>query len=189
MSPVTIRKIKSGFNNYLMGKVFGKFEIGFKKTVKSIHPTKFTDAAGEALDTVISGELGVMHEKGKAPASYLFQEIFFDGSLEKENIKTNIQEIIVYSKIPKNSIRIPLAGGGTYSPDFAYVIKDKEGNSNLNLIVETKGKDEIDLGKREEQKIKHAENFYNSQDLSTKVVFKRQLHTDKITKILKEAIG
>ena len=101
----------------------------------------------------------------------------------------NIKEIIVYSKIPKNSIRIPLAGGGTYSPDFAYVIKDDEGNTKLNLIVETKGKDEIDLGKREAQKIKHAESFYSLKNSKTTVVFKHQLKTDNIKDIIQKSIG
>lgn len=189
MNQATIRKIRSEFNHYLMEQVFGKFEIGFKQTTKSVHPTKFTDIDGSALDTIPSSDLGVMFEEGKTPDSYLFNEIFFDGDLEKKNINTNIKEIIVYSKIPKNSIRIPLAGGGTYSPDFAYVIKDNEGNTKLNLIIETKGKDEIDLGKREEQKIKHAENFYNFKNSTTKVIFETQLKTDNIKDIIQKAMA
>ncbi len=41
-------------------------------------------------------------------------------------------------KIPKNSIKIPVANGGTYSPDFMYLVDKKDGSSELNLIIESK---------------------------------------------------
>ncbi len=189
MSQATIRQLRSEFNDFLMKQVFGKFEIGFKKTVKSIHPTKFTNAKGEVLKTIAGHDVGIFYNDKETPDDYLFNEIFYDGLLELDNIQTNITEVIVYSKIPKNSIRIPLVGGGTYSPDFAYIVKDNKGKSKLNLIVETKGKDKIDLGEREAKKIKHAECFYNAHGSKTKVVFKHQLKTDKISDIIKEAIG
>lgn len=188
MNEATVRKLRVGFNNYLMQHAFGKFEVGFKKTKNSIHPTKFTDANGKVLDEINSSDVGVFHEDGSPPNSYFFDEIFYDGNLELENIKGKISEVVVYSKIPKNSIRIPLVGGGTYSPDFAYVVKSADGKSKLNLIVETKGKDEIDLGEREAQKIKHAEEYFNVNDAKTKVVFKRQLSSDKMVELIKEAL-
>ena len=47
---------------------------------------------------------------------------YYDNELEKENITQEINEVVVFTKIPKNSIKIPVAGGKSYSPDFAYVI-------------------------------------------------------------------
>lgn len=188
MNVATIRKLRVGFNDYLMQHAFGKFEVGFKNTKNSIHPTKLTDADGNVLDEISSSDVGVFHEDGAPPKEYLFDEIFYDGNLELENIKTKIAEVVVYSKIPKNSIRIPLVGGGTYSPDFAYVIRTADGKSKLNLIVETKGKDEIDLGEREAQKIKHAERYFNDNEADTKVVFRRQLKADKMLDLIKEAL-
>ena len=44
----------------------------------------------------------------------------------------------MFTKIPKNSIKIPVAGGGTYSPDFAYIVKTKSGEV-LNFVIEAKG--------------------------------------------------
>ncbi|WP_370587776.1 hypothetical protein [Psychrobacter sp. JCM 18901] len=41
------------------------------------------------------------------------------------------------SKIPRNSIRIAIAEGGTYSPDFTYIVETDKGQM-LNLVVETK---------------------------------------------------
>ena len=78
--------------------------------------------------------------------------MFYDSELEKENIKNNISEVIVFTKIPKRSIRIPVAGGGTYSPDFAYVVKKAGGEKTLNLIVETKDKEKRDLFKDKKNK-------------------------------------
>ncbi len=189
MSQATIRTLKSGFNHYLMEHAFGKFEVGFKKTSNSIHPTKFTDDKGQVVGEVAATDIGLLHKDGKPRAEYFLDDIFYDGALELENIEGPIvSEVVVYSKIPKSSIRIPLVGGGTYSPDFAYVVKTSDGKSKLNLIVETKGKDEIDLGAAEAKRIKHAEKYFNSDSSATKVVFRRQLKTDKMIDIIKAAI-
>ncbi|MDA8401953.1 MAG: hypothetical protein M0Z86_03455, partial [Deltaproteobacteria bacterium] len=98
----------------------------------------------------------------KVADTYLFDELFFDEDLEKQNIVKNIKEVIVFTKIPKKSIRIPVAGGFTYSPDFAYILKDVQGNRTLNLIVETKNKEKRALYNDEKQKIKHAQIFFNN---------------------------
>lgn len=189
MSQATIRTLKVGFNHYLMEQAFGKFEVGFKKASSSIHPTKFTDENGDVRDSVVSSEVGVFYKEGKPRDEYFFDDIFYDGELELENIEgETVKEVVVYSKIPKNSIRIPLVGGGTYSPDFAYVVKTADGKSKLNLIVETKGKDEIDLGAAEAKRIEHAEKYFNRDDSSTKVTFRRQLKNDKMLSIIKQAI-
>lgn len=105
----------------------------------SIHPTKFTNADGKPLDKVLSSDLGVLQDNSKAPLdTYLFEEVFYDSELERRNITDReIQSVVVFSKIPKNSIKIPVAGGYTYSPDFAYVVKKAEGDY-LNFIIETK---------------------------------------------------
>ncbi|WP_236733524.1 hypothetical protein [Aliivibrio fischeri] len=49
-------------------------------------------------------------------------------------VEDNVVGLTVFTKIPKNSIKIPVADGGTYSPDFAYVIKTKQGDY-LNFII------------------------------------------------------
>ncbi|MBL4616928.1 MAG: type III restriction-modification system endonuclease [Robiginitomaculum sp.] len=189
MSQAAIRKLKVGFNDYLMGHAFGKFEIGFKQTKNQLHPTKFTNSDGKVLTSINSGDVGVFHKDGSPPQNYFFDDIYYDGELELANIETEIKEVVVYSKIPKNSIRIPLVGGGTYSPDFAYVVNQADGGSKLFLVVETKGKAEIDLGEREAQKIKHAEEYFNSAGNKTKIVFKRQLRNDKMLNLIKDARG
>jgi type III restriction enzyme len=189
MSLPTIREIKKGFNAYLMQHVFGKFKVSYKQTSNSVHPTKLTDANGEALSSIDSAAVGIFNHEDTPPENYLFNEIFYDDpGLELENIKTQIQEVIVYTKIPRSSIRIPLVGGGTYSPDFAYVIKDIEGNTELNLVVESKNKTEGSLALDESQRIKHAEAFFNQIDKSIKVSFKKQFQSKRIVDLIKETL-
>jgi len=110
-------------------------------------------------------------------------KLFYDSELEKENIKTKIDEVTVFTKIPKNSIKIPIAGGKTYSPDFAYVINFEDGNKKLYFIVETKNTDEESLRNEEKQKIKHAEKFFGD---SVQIIFKTQFNNKKIVDLIQE---
>lgn len=186
MSLVTIREIKKGFNEYLMAHVFGKYTVSYRHTSNSVHPTRLTNASGKALETIDSAGVGVFASNDSPPDNYLFNEIFYDSPLELDNIKNSIQEVIVYSKIPKSSIRIPLVGGHTYSPDFAYVVKSADGKSALNLVVETKDKTELGLGGDEAQRIKHAEAFFNRVNDKITVHFKKQLQNRSMVDIIKE---
>jgi type III restriction enzyme len=54
-----------------------------------------------------------------------------------------------------------VAGGSSYSPDFAYVVDYANGSKRLNLVVESKNKDDIALNTEEVQKIKHAEQLFS----------------------------
>jgi type III restriction enzyme len=47
--------------------------------------------------------------------------------LECKNITKEIEEVIVYGKIPRRSISIPTIGNDSYSPDFMYVVKKANG--------------------------------------------------------------
>lgn len=189
MSLVTIREIKQGFNEYLMAHVFGKFTVSYRHTSNSVHPTKLTNASGQALESIDSAGVGTYACHDSPPDSYLFNEIFYDSPLELDNIKSPIQEVIVYSKIPKSSIRIPLVGGHTYSPDFAYVVKSADGKSVLNLVVEAKDKTELGLGVDEAQRIKHAEAFFNQMNDKITVRFKKQLQNKSMVDIIKEVVS
>ncbi|MEA3554733.1 MAG: type III restriction-modification system endonuclease [Campylobacterota bacterium] len=184
----TIRTIKSGFNQYLLSKSITDFKIGYNEVNAKIHPTKFTNEDGTAKDEVASSDLGVHFEYEPTADSYLFNELFYDSQLEKSNIKTNVKSVTVFTKIPKNSIKIPVAGGGTYSPDFAYVIEDEDNNKSLNLVVETKGKDEISLSTNEEKKIKHAQVLFENFGDGIEVVFKPQFDGMAIGDIIKESL-
>ena len=188
LNQTTIRKIHKGFNDFLLQKVFGEFNVGYHETSNKVHPTAITKSNGEPRSEIESSNVGVHYEAGTTPKSYLFNEIYYDSKLEFENIQNNIDKVIVYSKIPKNSIRIPLIGGGSYSPDFAYVLKNIDGSSQLSMVVETKGKDKINLDELETTKIKHAQKYFNQENSKLDVRFETQLHGQKIVDIIKDAI-
>jgi type III restriction enzyme len=118
--------------------------------------------------------------------SYFFDELYYDSDLEKTNIKSEIKEVIVFTKIPKNSIKIPVAGGKSYSPDFAYVLKFKDGEQKLNFIVETKDVNSKD-GLRDEEKfkIKHAEKFFGNK---VEIEFKTQFSNIEIGELIKKLV-
>ncbi|TSA86609.1 type III restriction-modification system endonuclease [Helicobacter mehlei] len=160
LNPTTIRLIKAGLTKYLLDhglKGGGGFHITYQKIQHSPHPSAFTNMHGQVLEAIDPGNLGVQTETLSPAQNYLFEEVYYDSTLEKENILHGFEEVLVFSKIPKNSLKIPLSGGGTYSPDFAYVLK--EGSS---LVVEVKGKQERDLMADETQKIAHAKEFFKT---------------------------
>ncbi len=187
----TIRKIKSGFSKFLLHNSFNKFGLGYNIISNSLHPTKFTNEAGQALKDVTASDLGVHSDHSLQPLdSYLFEDVFYDSELEKLNITDGeIESVSVFTKIPKNSIKIPVAGGYTYSPDFAYVVKTS-GGDYLNFIIETKnveGKDT--LRKEEERKIKHAKELFNQISKDVKVEFKTQFADDVIYDLIKQSVS
>lgn len=184
LNQTTLRVIKQNFDHYLMANAIDKFSIAYKKVSNNIHPTKLTDEKGNVLKEISASDVGVLFSDEDVANSYFFDELYFDSDLEKSNIKTEIKEVIVFTKIPKNSIKIPVAGGKSYSPDFAYVLKFKDGEQKLNFIVETKDVNSKD-GLRDEEKfkIKHAEKFFDGK---VKIEFRTQFSNNKIVDLIKE---
>jgi type III restriction enzyme len=180
----TIRIIKQNFDNFLMLNAFDKFSIEYKKVSNRVHPTKITDNDGNVLSEIFASDVGVLYSDSAVAKSYFFDELFYDSELEKTNIETEIKEVVVFTKIPKNSIKIPVAGGKSYSPDFAYVLEFKNGEKKLHFIVETKNVNGEDgLREVEKQKIRHAEKFFNG---SIKIDFRTQFSNNKIVDLINE---
>jgi len=184
LNPTTLRIIKDKFDHFLMANAIDKFSIEYKKVSNNIHPTKLTDENGNVLSEISASDIGIFFSDEDVAQSYFFDELYYDSELEMKNIKTEINEVIVFTKIPKNSIKIPVAGGKTYSPDFAYVLKYKDGKQKLNFIVETKdvGSDDA-LREEEKAKIKHAEKFFGGQ---VKIEFRKQFSNNRIVDLIKE---
>lgn len=96
-----------------------------------------------------SAALGLQSSENETPPkAYLFDEIFYDSMIEKENIISEIENIEVFCKIPKNTLKISIAGGRSYTPDFAYILKKNDDKIQLSkeatfcCIIESKGKNE-----------------------------------------------
>lgn len=139
---------------------------------------------------------------GKLPAGKLSEEIVsekylydaccYDSQLERENIMWdgygNISEVEVFGKIPKRTVRIPTYADGTYSPDFMYVVKRKDGTRQLNLVVETKDKTELDP--EETRKITCAQKLFEQMQREvSNVRFRKQLHGEQMVKIIEDLFG
>ncbi len=182
----TIRIIVGLYKTYLIENVHDKFEVKFNEVNNKIHPTAFTNSDGSVKDNLKAENVGVNYSEGLTDEKYLFDELFYDSELEKENIKNKIKEVVVFTKIPKNSIKIPFVFGTSYSPDFAYVVKYENGQKELNLIIETKGKEEQVLSSDEKNKITLAEKLFANADYNVK--FKKQLSNKKIVDIIKEVV-
>ncbi|MFZ9847412.1 MAG: type III restriction-modification system endonuclease [Flavobacteriales bacterium] len=184
LNHATLRVIKQSFNYYLMANAIDKFSIAYRKVSNNIPPTKLTDKNGDVLKEIAAVDVGVLYSDDDVAQTYLFDQLYYDSDLERANIKSNIAEVLVFTKIPKNAIKIPVAGGKSYSPDFAYVLKFKDGEQKLHFIVETKGTDgEKGLRDEEKFKIKHAEKFFGT---SVKIEFRKQFSNKKIVDLIKE---
>lgn len=184
LNQTTLRVIKQNFDFFLMTQAFDKYSIEYKKVSNSIHPTKLTDEKGNVLKEISASDVGVLFSDEDVADSYFFEELYYDSDLEKTNIKTEIKQVIVFTKIPKNSIKIPVAGGKSYSPDFAYVLKFKDGKPKLHFVVETKNyPNESGLNAEEKQKIKHAEKFFGG---NVKIKFRTQFSNNKMVDLIKE---
>lgn len=188
-----VAMLKNEFNRFLFENATSGFEVGFVKIASATHPTSFTDKNGEALQSVESGNLGRQkgseEENKSIPHSYLFDELFYDSEIEKRNVLQSVDSVEVFTKIPKNALKIPVAGGLSYTPDFVYVLKCKD-KGQIYCIIESKGKDERDLSALEASKISRAEKFLEQSGIfETKIHFKRQFEGDEITKILGDLLN
>lgn len=187
MNERTIHAIKSGFNRWLLLNSFTDFQVGYSHVGGSVHPTKFTDGQGQPLPEVNAADLGVQSDAQREPLpQYLFESVFFDSELERENITDcRVEEVVVFTKIPKNSIKIPVAGGATYSPDFAYIVKTAKGEV-LNFVLESKNvPDNAALREEEKKKIEHAQKLFEAIAGEVKVVFQTQFEGDKVAAMLR----
>lgn len=183
-----VAMLKNEFNRFLFENATSGFEVGFVKIASTTHPTSFTDKNGEALQSIESGNLGTQkgseEENKSIPHSYLFDELFYDSEIEKRNVLQSVDSVEVFTKIPKNALKIPVAGGLSYTPDFVYILKCKD-KGQIYCIIESKDKDERDLSALEASKISRAEKFLEQSGIfETKIHFKAQFEGEKITKIL-----
>ncbi len=68
----------------------------------------------------------------------MYDKYVYDSEIEHEVLKVAPpQNVTVYGKLPRRSIKLPTYTGGTTSPDFVYAIK-KDQAITLHLVVETK---------------------------------------------------
>ncbi len=171
-------------NEWKYNMLFGRFK--YTSTELSGEETALTDTEGKPKYEA-EGVLGVSYSDKKPGDNYLYDICLYDSELEKKNITTTNDKVIVFGKIPARSIRIPLIGGGTYSPDFMYVVEKDDKVKEVNLVIETKDyetEDKIPSDQRFE--INCAREFFNKlQEDNYNVQYKVQLRTTQMIDIIK----
>ena len=186
-SEATVAKFSAMFAEWKLKNLMGHFS--YRRSDAEVKRTALTDNKGNPLPCIAQGRIGTAIEPGKPCAEYLYDAVAYDSELEKENILSDIDEVVVYGKIPRRSIAIPTVTGGTYSPDFMYVVR-KKGNDTqeLNVIVETKDIDSsTDLRGKEDMKISCAATFFESlKEEGIKLHFRKQIRGEKIQELIHE---
>jgi type III restriction enzyme len=152
--------------------------------------TALSYADGTPMEQIAQGRIGTKIVDGIPSKKYLYDTYTYDSPLEKDNIITDIEEIVVYGKIPRSSIAIPTITGGNYSPDFMYVVRKKNGEKELNIVVETKDvENKSELRGIEKEKIECAKIFFDNISKDGYVVhFHEQLNNKRIVQIINEVL-
>ena len=203
-------KKHEGFNDNLindltLSQLIGRFRdwkiehlggcISYKQANYTTKTTALTNADGSVRDEVVMGRIGKKTDNSQTPPEYLYEPIAFDSPLERTNIldKIDAAELIVYGKIPNSSIRIPTITDETYSPDFMYVVKKKDGTMQMNVVIETKDVNQkTDLRPKENVKIDCAKIFFeqiSKDNPSIPVSFERQINRKRMNEIIDKLIN
>ncbi|MBC2575252.1 type III restriction-modification system endonuclease [Peptostreptococcus canis] len=184
---------KTFFNRNTLTKFILEFQLWFEEAflkrfsykaldVESLE-TALTDINGEVKEKIVQGTVGIIRDDSLfVPENFLYDKVVFDSPKEKETVqRSNIDEVVVFGKIPRRSVQVPLYFGGTTSPDFMYVIQ-RDDKFEINFIVETKDIDkESSLRGSEKLKIVSAKKFFEElQKERISVSFEPQLKSDDI---------
>ena len=164
--------------------------VRYKQANYKVKETKLTNADGTVKDEVVQAYIGNKFIAGNPPQSYLYDAYAYDSGLELQNIQTEIEEVVVYGKIPSHSICIPTVASSNYSPDFMYVVKKTDGTKELHVVIETKAYDkESNIAPDEETKISCAEEFFKEMTANGYTVhFRKQINSTGVKTIINELV-
>lgn len=154
--------------------------------------TALTDINGEVKEKIVQGTVGIIRDDSLfVPENFLYDKVVFDSPKEKDTVqRSNVDEVVVFGKIPRRSVQVPLYFGGTTSPDFMYVIK-RDDKFEINFIVETKDMDkESSLRGSEKLRIASAKKFFEElKKDGVSVSFEPQLKSDDIITMINRLIS
>lgn len=164
--------------------------VRYKQANYMMKETKLTNADGSVKDEVVQAYIGNKSVPGNPPQNYLYDAYAHDSGLELQNMKTEIEEVVVYGKIPSKSICIPTVASSNYSPDFMYVVKKADGTKELNIVIETKAYDkESKIAADEETKISCAEEFFKEMTANGYAVhFRKQINSTAVKNIIDDLL-
>jgi len=164
--------------------------VRYKKTQYEPKETKLTNADGTLRDDVAVGDIGVNYCPDKPLDKYLYDAIYYDSDIELNNIREDIESVVVYGKIPKKSICIPTVASSNYTPDFMYRVQRKDGQEALFIVLESKGYDSSSgLSEEEKSKVACAKRLYEKMsEEGIDVKFEKQLNTQQVMDIINHLI-
>jgi type III restriction enzyme len=167
--------------------------LRYAKANEKVAETALTTKKGSVKKEIMQGLIGTMIDEHTPCAQYLYDTYTYDSPLERQNLLASegIQEVIVYGKVPRKSIAIPTIAGGTFTPDFMYVVKKTDGTKELNLVVETKDVENMtDLREEEQMKIDCAKIFFQNLEAEGYTVkFHSQLKREKMKAIIDDVLA
>ena len=187
----SLARIIANILNWKIKNTMNQFK--YKQTTYDVKRTRLTDDEGRLYDDIVQSYIGNHVENARVADRYLYEAYTYDSELERTNLlHSDIQEVVVFGKIPRKSISIPTITSESYSPDFMYLVRKKDGSKELNIIVETKGVDTpASLRDVEEKKISCAEVFFNQlreENPELNIHFRSQLNNKQIMDIIGDVI-
>ncbi|MDR3327861.1 MAG: type III restriction-modification system endonuclease [Prevotellaceae bacterium] len=138
------------FNTISLENIIKNFQAKFEELFAQKYdysPLDFTantslfQPDGTFKDELAQGLLGdKVANDFRDNSKFLYDKAVYDSEIEHEVLKIQPKnEVVVYGKLPKQSIKVPTYTGGTTSPDFVYAICENNSETiKLHLIVETK---------------------------------------------------
>ncbi|MCI7552046.1 MAG: type III restriction-modification system endonuclease [Arcanobacterium sp.] len=188
----TLGKFVTEFHEWMQREFINRFS--YTRIDASLGATALTEPNGQPLRDIVQGNIGIYRDATtNVPDKFLYDAFVYDSPKEKDNIQDSdvLDEVVVYGKIPRRSIRIPVYFGGTTSPDFMYVLKGADGRTSLNFVIETKDVNaQTDLRGSEKLRFKAAKKFFESiSDENINVQFSPQLKHDDIVAMIKQVVA
>ncbi|MFW0107780.1 type III restriction-modification system endonuclease [Rothia sp. P7181] len=188
----TLARFVTQFHEWMQHEFINRFS--YTRIDAPLGATALTEPDGQPLRDIVQGNIGIYRDaSANVPDKFLYDTFVYDSPKEKDNIQDSdaLDEVIVYGKIPRRSIRVPVYFGGTTSPDFMYVLKGTDGNLSLNFVIETKDVNaQSDLRESEKLRFKAAKKFFESiSDENINVQFASQLKHDDIVALIKHVVA
>lgn len=191
------------FNRATLGEFVAQFTEWMERTFLErfsyaridglVGSTPLTDADGAPLESIVQGNIGIHRDdKATVPDKFLYDAFVYDSPKEHDTIRdSKLNEVTVFGKIPRKSVKVPLYFGGTTSPDFMYVLKREDGRLSLNFVIETKDVEKAsDMRESEQLKMKAAKRFFESMSSeSFDVTFQPQVKRDDIAMMIKQLLA
>lgn len=185
INETSLTRFVNKFNEWRSEHLQGRFS--YHRAATNATETALSKADGSPKKVITQGLVGIHMDYGIVSDKFLYDSIVYDSPLERENVLADIDEVIVYGKIPRKSISIPTIADSSYSPDFMYVVKKSNGDHELNIVVETKSvENETELRGNEKIKISCAERFFEQLKVDGYTVhFRRQINHESMLQIVK----